>query len=271
MADGLGESNKVAMDLARLRGEGSFISIEENRLPPGEAAEDAAVGGGPSHAGHRSLEAEGGGGREIKDKTDVAKCKEPSIGGRAGTVHDHVSHSFYILVLSFSGVLVLVIRLGLPVTDAIRSEDILNAIADFDLCPVAKQSVRSTASSNIIFKGINELFIGLHGIDIANEGFHSTVELGTAGTGIDGRRVRINSIGSNCFVTAVNIKGRKGRFVTPFHVSAHGHRGMLRRILKGFLNYVRRKPGKVRTKPLVVNGGWFYFALVDFVHEIASG
>jgi hypothetical protein len=68
----------------------------------------------------------------------------------------------------------------------------------------------------------------------------------------------------------MDIESGKRRFVSPFHVSTHGHRGMLGRILECLLDDIRGKPGKIGAEPLIVDCGGFDDAFVNLVHEITS-
>jgi hypothetical protein len=119
------------------------------------------------------------------------------------------------------------IWLGLPVTNAISTEDVLDVVADFDLSSVAEETIGGSGMADVVFKGVDQLFVCLHSIDVASERFHTTVELCTDAAGVDGRGVRV---GCDGFVSAMYIEGWKRRSVLPFHVRTHREGGVLSHI-----------------------------------------
>jgi hypothetical protein len=65
----------------------------------------------------------------------------------------------YGLVLSFSGVLVVLMRFTLPTVDTESTKDIFYFITNNSLTSVNKKAARSTSLNNIIFKSVRKLVI----------------------------------------------------------------------------------------------------------------
>ena len=55
----------------------------------------------------------------------------------------------------------LLVRLALPTSDTVVAKDVDDFVADFHLCPIAKELGRSSPFTDDIFKSVNELLVGL--------------------------------------------------------------------------------------------------------------
>ena len=120
---------------------------------------------------------------------------------------------FHILVATFGRVLLLLAGFTLPITDMIMTENIIGAVACFDGSTVREEAIRSTTINDVLLKGVHELLLGAHGIDVADLGFDPTVELAFRDTGFDVRCIRIEGIGSDIFITACDVVCGKGRLI----------------------------------------------------------
>jgi hypothetical protein len=149
--NGFGEDNKVSTNFPGVGWESGFAGVEKYWFIPGETQHDAAVGGGSSEPSHGGLKTECRGSSKVQNEADVSQGKEPSVSGGTGTVHDDIGHPFNILVLAFCRILILMIWFGLPVTDAIGTENVLDAVADFDLSSVAEETIGGSATTNVVF------------------------------------------------------------------------------------------------------------------------
>ncbi len=90
------------------------------------------------------------------------------MGWCANAIHDGVNQIFELLDAAFGKVLVLVVWFTLPIGDAIGTQDLLDLVAYFDLSTVTNKLGRRSSSPNLILKGVDELPIGLDGINISN-------------------------------------------------------------------------------------------------------
>lgn len=128
----------------------------------------------------------------------------------------------------------------MPITNTVSSKDFLYAVADFNLGAVTEKTIGSSAAPDIVFESADKLLVSFHLVDVTDEGLHAAIKLSAFGAGINGRSIRVYGVGCNGFITPMDVESRKRRFVSPLHVSAHWHRGMLCCILKRFLDDVRR-------------------------------
>jgi len=131
-------------------------------------------------------------------------------------VHDGVYQGLKLLDPVLCKVLMLVVRLTLPVTDAISMQNLLDLVADFNLCPIADELGRGSPGVNLVFQGVDELPVSLHGIDISNQRFHTNKNLGNGSTRVSGRGVQIDGVGSHWLISPVDIQGGKGGLVLLF-------------------------------------------------------
>jgi len=90
------------------------------------------------------------------------------MGWCTNAIHNGVNQAFELLDAAFSEVLVLVVWFTLPISDAIGTQDLLDLVAYFDLSTVTNKLGRRSSSPNLILKGVDELPIGLDGINISN-------------------------------------------------------------------------------------------------------
>jgi len=72
-------------------------------------------------------------------------------------VHDGVHQGLKLLNPVLCKVLMLVVRLTLPVTDTISMQNLLELVADFNLCLITDELGRSSLGANLVFQGVDEL------------------------------------------------------------------------------------------------------------------
>jgi len=80
------------------------------------------------------------------------KVKKPGLGWCTNSVHDGVHQGLKLLDPVLCKVLMLVVRLTLPVTDAISTQNLLDLVADFNLCPIAGELSRGSPGANLVFQ-----------------------------------------------------------------------------------------------------------------------
>jgi len=120
-------------------------------------------------------------------------------------VHDGVHQGLKLLDPVLCKVLMLVVRLTLPVTDAISTQNLLDLVADFNLCPITDELGRSSPGLNLVFQGVDELPVSLHGKYISNQRFHTNKNLGNGSTRVNGRGVLIDGVSSHSLIPPVDI------------------------------------------------------------------
>ena len=110
------------------------------------------------------------------------------MGRCSDAVHDGVDQSLQLLNPAFSKVLMLIMRLTLPIINAVSSQDFLDLVTDFHLGSITDELSGSSPSPDLVFQSVDELPISLNGIDIGDKGLHANKNLGNGGT-------RVNSWG----------------------------------------------------------------------------
>jgi hypothetical protein len=65
---------------------------------------------------------------------------------------------------------------------------------------------------------------------------------------VNGRDIRVHSVGGKCFFMAVDIQCGEWRFEMLLENRTHWHPGILGGIFEGVSNNILRKPGKVGAK-----------------------
>ena len=107
----------------------------------------------------------------------------------------------------------LVMRSTLPITDEIVAKDVQDVIAGFDLSTITNELIHSTMSSDRITKSMYELLACLHAIDTSVERIETGIKLGANRTIIHVRGVGVKGIGSDSFITTLDITSRELRFI----------------------------------------------------------
>ena len=69
----------------------------------------------------------------------------------------------------------LIMRLALPIIDAVSSQDFLDLVTAYELS-------RSSPSPDLVFQSVDELPISLNGMDISDKGFNADKDLSNGGT-----------------------------------------------------------------------------------------
>ena len=85
-------------------------------------------------------------------------------------------------------------RLALPTSDAQRSQNILNFVADLDLCSIADEFGRGSSVLDNVFERVDKLFVRLHSVDVGDERFCSDKELSTCNSRSGRRGIGIDRI-----------------------------------------------------------------------------
>ncbi len=111
---------------------------------------------------------------------------KPSIGQCTSMVHDGVDQSLQLLDPVLSKVLILVVRLTLPVINAISMQHFLDLVTDFDLCSITKELSGSSLCLDLIIKCVDELPISPDGINISHQRLHTNSRVNNWCFQIDG-------------------------------------------------------------------------------------
>ena len=141
----------------------------------------------------------------VQDEANIHEAEKPHLCGQTGAVHDCVSHHLDLLVLMLSGILVLLVGLALPVADAKGMQNVLNLVANLNLCTVTDQLVHDSLFTDVIFESVDKLLVCLHPIDISYQGLCTNKELGGSSTRVNSGSIRENRISSDWFVMMMNI------------------------------------------------------------------
>ena len=112
--------------------------------------------------------------RQVKEEGDILQAEKPCMWRCSNTVHDGVDQGLQLLDPVFSKVLMLIMRLALPITDAVRVQDFLDLVADLHLGAVTDKLSRGSPCPDLVFQSIDELPIGFDGINISDKGFDTT-------------------------------------------------------------------------------------------------
>ena len=99
------------------------------------------------------------------------QAEEPCMWGCSDTIHDGVHQILELLDPAFSKVLMLIIRLALPVIDAVSVQDFLDLVTNLHLGTVTNKLGWGSPCPDLVFQSIDELPIGFNGINISDKGF----------------------------------------------------------------------------------------------------
>jgi hypothetical protein len=70
-------------------------------------------------------------------------------------------------------------RFALPTANKKGTEDVSDLVADLDLCSITDELGHGSPFSDVIFEGVDELFVCFHSVYIGKEGLDAHEELGT--------------------------------------------------------------------------------------------
>ena len=112
----------------------------------------------------------------------------------------------------------------------------MHLIADLNLGTVADEFGGGTSIDNVVLQRVDELFIRLHSIHIADERLCANKELGAGGSIINGRNIRIDGVSGDQLITSGNIKRWIGRLIMFLKDRAHRNARILGRGSKGALD-----------------------------------
>jgi hypothetical protein len=80
---------------------------------------------------------QGGRGNVVQNETDVQEAQQPEGHGRTCSVKNSVGNRLKRLIPTLTRILVLLVWLTLPIRDIKGTENILDLVADLNLCTIA--------------------------------------------------------------------------------------------------------------------------------------
>jgi hypothetical protein len=86
---------------------------------------------------------------------------------------------------------VLLMRFTLPIVNAEGAKDISNLMTDYDLDAVTNELQWGTTLDDVVFQGVDKLFVCLNAIDISDLGTSANKDKNSSGTIINGWDIRI--------------------------------------------------------------------------------
>ena len=113
--------------------------------------------------------------------------------------------------VAFNRILMLVVWLGLVISNAVSMENILGLVADLGLGAITDELIHCSPFVNVVFKSGNKGSIGLvfHTRDVRHKCLHTKVQLSTGSTIINSGHIRENTVSGNRFIASVNIETRE--------------------------------------------------------------
>jgi len=99
--------------------------------------------------------------------------------------HDGVNQSLQLLDPALSKVLVLVVRFVLPVGNAVSAQNFLDLVANFHLSSITDKFSGGSPCPDLVLECVDELPIGLDGIDICHKRLHTNKNLGNGGSRVN--------------------------------------------------------------------------------------
>ena len=95
------------------------------------------------------------------------------MGWITGPVHDTIGSGIQHLIATFSGILLLLMWFALPILNTQGAKNVNNLITNEHLGTVTDKLVGCITLNDVVFKGINKLFISFDAIDISHLGVNS--------------------------------------------------------------------------------------------------
>jgi hypothetical protein len=258
MSDVFSKSNKMAVSFACLNdafaGRGMMLIV--NTLVKREVGNHTNIGELRMEKEIGSVIVEHGGRHPVQDEGTIMTAKGPafcwwSVGG----IHDAMHHFLHFLPLTLSIVLVLVMRFTLPILNDQGTKNVLDTVADFNRrTVVTDEFVHVSPVTNFILESVDECVGRMHIVESREESTAVPNEELETGDAANSDNVTADGIGSNGFMTLVNVTGGK----RPTIGIAKGMTGIgstsceLSRVLVGGLDKRRRRPQEEWAQCLLV-------------------
>ncbi len=131
------------------------------------------------------------------------------MGWCSNMVHDGVNQILQLLDPAFSKLLMLIMRLALPIINAVSVQDFLDLVAYLHLGAVADKLSQCSPCPDLVFQSIDELPIGFNGINISYKGFHTNKNLSDGSTRVNSWGLGIDGIRGNGLISPVDIQSGK--------------------------------------------------------------
>jgi hypothetical protein len=256
MSDVFSKSNKMAVSFVRLNdafaSRGRMLIV--NTLVKGEVGNHTNIRELSMEMEIRCIVVERGGRHSVHDEGAIVTAKGPTFGWSVGGVHDAMHHFLHFLPLTLSVVLVLVTRLTLPTLNDQGTKNVLDTVTDLNRRTVTDEFVHGSLMADFIFESVDECVGRMHIVESREESTAPNEELQTGDTA-DSDNVATNGIGSNSFMTLVNVTGGKRRAISiAKSMTRIGStmRVLGRAVIIGILDKGRRRPQEKWTPRLIV-------------------
>jgi hypothetical protein len=102
----------------------------------------------------------------VHQETYILSTEQPCLCWGSSTIHDSVDTALERLDVTFSIVLMLLVRFTLPVLYEQCAEKILNALADFNLSTVTDEAMWCSPFTDVVFKRVDKLAITTDTVDV---------------------------------------------------------------------------------------------------------
>jgi len=168
------------------------------------------------------------------------------------TIHDGVNQSLQLLDPVFSKVLMLVMRLALPIVNAVSAQDFLDLVTYLNLSTITYKLSRCSSCQDLVFQSVDEMPVSFNGINTSDKGFDTNKNLSDSSTRVNSWSVRIYGVHCHWLVSPVYIESGERRFIPLLKESAHGKASLLSGHSEGLLDHVSREPSKHGHKGPVV-------------------
>ena len=142
--------------------------------------------------------------------------------------------------------------LTLPITNAKCTENIEHFVANFYLSAVADKFCGSATCPDVIFKGIDKLFIRPNTMNVSDVRFKTSKDNSGSRAVVNRRYVGVNNVTCDGFVTAGDVKCRIGGLEGALQQCTRWETGILSGVLKSLFDDVRAEPAKERAKHDVI-------------------
>jgi hypothetical protein len=96
-------------------------------------------------------------------------------------------------------------RLTLPIVNTEGAEDVSNLMTSNGLTTVTDEFQGGTTLDDVIFQGVDKLFVGLNAIDVSDLSVSANKDNSSSGTIIDGWDIRIDIVTGNILLTAKDV------------------------------------------------------------------
>ena len=157
----------------------------------------------------RGFPIQGGSSENVEDSNNPENTKKPSVVGGTRSIQSGVGGMLDIIIAALSRVLELHVGRTLPITNDESTKEIKYCIARFDLGTVTQKFVHGTILSNLVLQNIDEFFVTFHAIYRCEQRIMANKDLGTGGSTVNSRSIRVESIGGDSFGSTGNIEGKE--------------------------------------------------------------